>query len=132
MVRSGLVARQNWPSSSEIGTSPTHIQTKTKPKTGLVSRSWPAISARPAQAYDGQHQQPRDQPGGRMVDDRVRPGSGRPPSSANRGCRQASSSTTKESASASAAPDQYEAERQWQVVPGRDPVQGDQHQCAGD
>ena len=50
-VRSGLVARQNQPRSSEIGTSPTHIQTKTKPKIGLVSLSCPAIAASAAMAY---------------------------------------------------------------------------------
>jgi hypothetical protein len=39
MVRNGLVACQNWPSSSEIGTRPTHIQTNTKPNQFAVL-SW--------------------------------------------------------------------------------------------
>ena len=38
-VRRGLTARQNWPRSTEIGTRPTHIQTNTNPKIGLVSKS---------------------------------------------------------------------------------------------
>ncbi len=39
MVRIGFVARQIWPNSNDSGTRPTQIQTNTKPKTGLVSRS---------------------------------------------------------------------------------------------
>ena len=104
MVRSGFVARQNRPNSSEMGTRPTQTQTKAKPKTGLVSRSCPAIRASPAQAQVARmtSRAARRTPGWSTT--LVRVGSGRPLTSAYRGSRQATASTTNEIASARAAP----------------------------
>ena len=58
MVRSGFVARQNRPNSSEIGTSPTQTQTKANPKTGLVSRSCPADQRQSRPGPGGEDEQP--------------------------------------------------------------------------
>ena len=104
MVRSGLVARQIWPNSSDTGTRPTQTQTNTKPNTGLVSRSWPRTSASPTQTYSARtsNGDESDAADGRRSAAARAPAGRRP--SRKRGRRQANNSTTNEIISATAAP----------------------------